>query len=115
MNNVDLHMHSIYSDDGEYSVFELIDMAKAKGMRLMAITDHDIAEANEDAITYAKQVGIDYLPGIEISCRHDGVDLHVLGYDIDHRNPIWQQRYKALMADYQIGIVKVVALLNDYI
>ncbi|MEA5018519.1 MAG: PHP domain-containing protein [Erysipelotrichaceae bacterium] len=115
MNNVDLHMHSIYSDDGEYSVFELIDMAKAKGMRLMAITDHDIAEANEDAITYAKQVGIDYLPGIEISCRHDGVDLHILGYDIDHRNPIWQQRYKALMADYQIGIVKVVALLNDYL
>lgn len=41
MSIIDLHMHSFYSDDGEYTPTQLVDMCHESGIQIMAITDHN--------------------------------------------------------------------------
>ena len=82
---IDLHMHSNYSDDGTYTPLELVKQCASKGVRLMAITDHNCAKANEEAEKAAKEQGIHYIPGIEIDCAYEGANFHMLGYRIDYR------------------------------
>ncbi|MDD4642932.1 MAG: PHP domain-containing protein [Erysipelotrichaceae bacterium] len=115
MNNVDLHIHSIYSDDGQYQVKELLDIAKANEIALLSITDHDRALANHDALSMIKDYDMSYLTGIEISCQYQGIDLHVLGYGIDHLDPIWEKRFSKIVKNYNDIFHQVVAKLNDHL
>ncbi|MEA5026112.1 3',5'-nucleoside bisphosphate phosphatase [bioreactor metagenome] len=112
MTNVDLHMHSIYSDDGEFTVRELFAKAQAAGLKLISITDHDTAEANYEAEAIAAEYDMTYIPGIEVSCAYKDIDLHVLGYGIDYRNPKWQLRYHQIVMDYNKIFYQIVDLLN---
>ncbi|KAE9528960.1 PHP domain-containing protein [Testudinibacter aquarius] len=83
---IDLHMHSLYSSDGDFSPADLAAKCAAAGISLMSITDHNTVAATEEAITAAKQHGIRYLPGIEIDCMYENSGFHMLGYGIDYRN-----------------------------
>ena len=83
---IDLHMHSRYSDDGTYTPSELVEQCAAAGIRVMSVTDHNCARANEEAQRAAEEKGIRYIPGIEIDCTFKRVNFHVLGYGIDFRN-----------------------------
>jgi 3',5'-nucleoside bisphosphate phosphatase len=87
MEKIDLHMHSNHSD-GEFSPKELVEMASKKGISAMAITDHDKATANKEAEEYAKEKGIEYVSGIEITATPpEGVkELHIVGLFIDSEN-----------------------------
>lgn len=49
MSIIDLHMHSFYSDDGEYTPTQLVDMCHESGIQIMAITDHNWIKANNEA------------------------------------------------------------------
>lgn len=51
MNNkfIDLHMHSLYSDDGEFTPKELVEMCRDKGIEIMAIADHNSVRAVKEA------------------------------------------------------------------
>lgn len=80
---IDLHMHSRYSDDGEFTPSELVEQCAKKGIRMMSVTDHNCAKANEAASKAAKEKGITYIPGIEIDCTYQDTNFHVLGYGID--------------------------------
>lgn len=80
---IDLHMHSNYSDDGEFTPLELVEKCAAQGVDLMAVTDHNCARANKEAKEAAAKRGIRYLTGIEIDCTYEGAEFHVLGYGID--------------------------------
>ena len=82
---IDLHMHSMYSDDGEYTPTQLVDMCHEAGVKIMAIADHNWIKANEDAKKHADELGMTYIPAIEIDCAYKGVNLHVLGYGIDNQ------------------------------
>lgn len=81
---VDLHIHSLYSDDGEFFPAELVRQAKASGIKTMAISDHNCARANLEGAPAAAAAGISYIPAIEIDCVYEGVNLHLLGYGIDY-------------------------------
>lgn len=83
---IDLHMHSRYSDDGEYTPTELVQQCARAGVHMMSVTDHNCAKANEEAQKAAEKNGIRYLPGIEIDCTYEKVNFHVLGYGIDFRS-----------------------------
>lgn len=83
---IDLHMHSYYSDDGEYSPTGLVQKCKECGITIMSITDHNCVRAISEGQQAAKEAGIRFLPGIEIDCTFQGVNLHVLGYGIDYTN-----------------------------
>ena len=79
---IDLHMHSIYSDDGQFSPAALMRLCAEADVEIASVTDHNCARANEEAAREARALGILYLPGIEIDCSFAGVDLHLLGYGI---------------------------------
>ncbi len=81
----DLHCHSTCSD-GTCPPEELIDLAIANGLSGLSITDHDTVEAYATAIPYAKKKNFPLLSGIEFSCEHRGVSVHILGYAFSLRN-----------------------------
>lgn len=80
---IDLHMHSRYSDDGQFSPKELVEQCREHGVKIMAIADHNCVRANAEGIKAAAAAGITYIPAVEIDCTYEGVNLHVLGYGID--------------------------------
>jgi len=79
---IDLHTHSTASD-GKFSPAELVRHAQAMGIKVIALTDHDTLSGLEEASEEAARVGIEFIPGIEISAENDPGTLHMLGYFID--------------------------------
>ena len=79
---IDLHTHSNRSD-GTDSPAELVEKAKAAGLDIVAITDHDSTAGWDEAQAAADRVGITLVRGIEISTMLDGVSVHLLGYGFD--------------------------------
>lgn len=89
-NFIDLHMHTSYSDDGEYSPRELVDMVHKAGIRIMSIADHNSVKAVREAKKYAEALGMQYIAATEIDCTFEGVNLHVLGYGINVSNTAYE-------------------------
>lgn len=85
-NYIDLHMHSLYSDDGEFTPSQLVEMCHEKGIKIMAIADHNSVKAIDEAITKANELNIKYIPAIEIDCTYENINLHVVGYGIDYHH-----------------------------
>jgi hypothetical protein len=85
--SIDLHCHSIFSD-GILTVEELLTHAKKRGLKALSITDHDCIDGVETAKDFAAQINLEYVPGIEFSCKWENGDLHALGYFIDHKNEL---------------------------
>jgi predicted metal-dependent phosphoesterase TrpH len=81
----DLHMHTNYSD-GRLSPIQLIDLSKKSGITIISITDHDNVNGIEEAINYGNDLGIQVIPGVEISADIDDQEVHILGYFMDFRN-----------------------------
>lgn len=85
MLNVDLHCHSTVSD-GVLPPAAVAARAKAKGVDVWALTDHDevsgIAEAREAAVAF----GLKYITGVEISITWAGETVHIVGLQIDEKN-----------------------------
>ena len=80
----DLHIHSFYSNDGERSVADILDLCRANGIGLFSITDHNGIQGSREAAELCSQTGnISFIPGIEIDCNFQGTDLHLLGYGVD--------------------------------
>ena len=75
----DLHCHSTCSD-GTYTPEKLLEHAVAVGLKGISITDHDTLEAYKTATQVAKSLGIDLIPGVELSAFHKGTSVHILGY-----------------------------------
>ena len=75
----DLHLHSVYSD-GLNSPDEICRVAKARGVGLISITDHDTMAGLSAKIEGAKRHGLSYLAGWEISAYEHEEKIHVLGY-----------------------------------
>jgi predicted metal-dependent phosphoesterase TrpH len=82
----DLHSHTT-SSDGFTPPRELIRLARAGGVQVLAVTDHDTVDALPECLDEARAVGVRVLPGIEMSALFEGADVHVLGYGIDHAAP----------------------------
>ena len=82
MRYADLHTHT-YHSDGTRSPREVIDVARAHGIEIVCISDHDNLAAYFEIKTYADAQGVTLVPGVELSCIYDGVDVHVLAYAFD--------------------------------
>jgi 3',5'-nucleoside bisphosphate phosphatase len=79
---IDLHTHT-YCSDGSLSPLELIKNAKDAGLTTISITDHDSINAFQDAYVYGKEIGIEVIPGVEISTDLEDKEIHLLGYFIN--------------------------------
>lgn len=81
----DLHLHTTASDGSlspRDTVFRIADL----GAELIAVTDHDTVDGLDEAAEAARERGVRFIPGIEISARVTS-EIHVLGYNIDYKNP----------------------------
>ena len=83
---IDLHTHTTASD-GSLSATELVQLAKQQGLSALAVTDHDSVAALPEALAAGQRLGIRIIAGIEISCLHRDIELHILGYFIDQDHP----------------------------
>ena len=81
MKTIDLHVHTTASD-GTASPAEAVKLAKAAGLSAIAITDHDTVSGYAEAAEAGKALGVEVIPGIEISTKY-GRAVHILGYYID--------------------------------
>lgn len=97
MSRIDLHLHTTHSD-GSFSAAEVLRFAHKAGVTALAITDHDIVSGIPDAIATGAELGIEIVPGVEISSCVGTTELHILGYCIDWQDPELIQRLAALRA-----------------
>jgi len=91
-NRADCHCHT-HCSDGSLSPTSLLDLAKARALDAISITDHDTIAAYPQALPYAQKLGIVLISGIEISAQFQQSSVHILGYGFDLSHP--------LLADYQ--------------
>jgi predicted metal-dependent phosphoesterase TrpH len=78
----DLHSHSIASD-GSLSPAELVTAAHAAGVDVLALTDHDTLDGLPEAAHTARGLGLQLVPGVEISVSWQSQTIHILGLNVD--------------------------------
>ncbi len=89
--NIDLHMHSSYSD-GAFTPSELIALAEKLDVRVVAIADHDSVAGIAEATVAGAAAAIEVIPAVELSVQfNDLSDVHLLGYGIDFRDEAFLQ------------------------
>ena len=76
---VDLHIHTTYSD-GIDSPEKIVSLAKSAGLGAIAITDHDTLDGVIPAVTAGLQQHLEVIPGIELGSEYGGEEIHILGY-----------------------------------
>jgi predicted metal-dependent phosphoesterase TrpH len=95
MGGVDLHTHTVASD-GTYRPSELVAEAARRGVRVLAVTDHDSTDGLAEAIETARaHPPLTIVPGIEINCDVEGAEIHVLGYGMDYEASWFQDFCRA--------------------
>ncbi len=94
-NTVDLHTHSTASD-GDLSPGDLLELAKENDLRILSLTDHDTVDGLADAEKRAGELGIIFVPGIEISAK-SSEELHIIGYYIEKDIPEFKEGVELLV------------------
>lgn len=114
---VDLHSHTIHSD-GNDTMAELMDNALARGVKVLALTDHDVLpqkmmktqDGQEvEPVSYALSKGLVFIPGVEYSCQTEIEDCHIVTLFCDWDDP----RMKALEEDISKSKVESYLALLD--
>jgi predicted metal-dependent phosphoesterase TrpH len=110
---VDLHCHSTASD-GTFSPTDVLKLAKERGLSALALTDHDTINGVAEASRVAAELGIDFLPGIEISAEypHPGT-MHILGYGIDPNSSVLRDLTATLLGGRDDRNPRIIAKLQE--
>ncbi|MFJ9501575.1 PHP domain-containing protein [Brevibacillus centrosporus] len=95
ITHADLHTHTKASD-GTCDPAENVRLAKEAGLAAVAITDHDTVAGVPSARKAAEELGIEVIPGIEVSSVERGQDIHVLGYFVPYEDEAFQERLVSL-------------------
>jgi predicted metal-dependent phosphoesterase TrpH len=95
-SRADLHTHSTFSD-GVLTPRELVELAYRRGVRVMALTDHDTTQGLPEAFAAAgRHPDFTLIPGIEMSTDVPGNEVHILGHFIDWQDADFERRLVAL-------------------
>lgn len=93
----DLHIHSTASD-GTLAPRDIVDRAARQGIPAIAITDHDTVAGVEEAIAEGARRGVTVVPAVELSAGAGERGMHIIGYFIDHTDPVLLDRLERLRA-----------------
>jgi hypothetical protein len=74
----------------------VVRQAKAGGLTAMALTDHDTVEGLAEAVAAGERLGVEIIPGVEISAQFPGGTMHILGLFVDYHNGLLDQRLAVL-------------------
>ena len=95
MRNYDLHNHSTRSD-GLLSPTALIELATRTGTEALALTDHDTVDGVEEAAAAASRLGLEFIPGVEISVSWGETTVHVVGLQVDPSSAVLRAGLESL-------------------
>jgi 3',5'-nucleoside bisphosphate phosphatase len=110
---VDLHSHSTASD-GTFAPGEVVRLALESGLSGLALTDHDTIGGVEEAAEEARRLGIDLIPGIEISCEFPAPGtMHLLGYGVDPHSEVLRDLTSRLIEGRDNRNPRIVQKLNE--
>jgi 3',5'-nucleoside bisphosphate phosphatase len=110
---VDLHTHTTASD-GTFTPRELVEEAARRGLRVLAVTDHDSTEGLADALDeVARHAPLQIVPGIEINCDVEGAEIHILGYYMDYEAPWFQEFCRAQREERRDRVRRIAARLGE--
>lgn len=113
MSYIDLHMHSIYSNDGEFEPKELVDQCLERKVKYFSIADHNCVRGIHEAKLYCRDKDIEIIPAVELDCVYDGINLHVLGYGIDYESPVFNKIEENIILQEQTASQKRIKLIRD--
>lgn len=108
----DLHTHS-QASDGMQPSSENVRIAYNKGLAAVAITDHDTVAGVEEALAAGEEYGIIVVPGVEISTRLEGKEIHVLGYYVDVKDPEFLNRLETLRRTREERNILILEKINE--
>ncbi len=86
MKTCDLHTHTTASD-GSDTPEELVRLAEKAGLSAISITDHDTTAGLARGEETARQLGMEFIPGVELSVSYPRGNMHLLGYYINPESP----------------------------
>ncbi|PVX27874.1 MAG: hypothetical protein CW716_00035 [Candidatus Bathyarchaeum sp.] len=117
---IDLHIHSKTCSDGNMSVNEIIEEAKARNIELMSITDHDAIGCQTQAEALAQKNGIRYVTGVELNVTFShpnyrngkSVSLDLLGYQFDVNNKTLTDKLKEIAKYRKKRAAEILEKLN---
>jgi len=117
MKFADLHLHTRYSD-GSYTPEELAREAARQRFAAIAVTDHDTLDGIPESLRAGDEFGIEVIAGVEITCRVETQEIHLLGYlfgdtwkneslraVLDHSRRVREQRVAQFVVKFnELGI-----------
>lgn len=112
MEKIDLHVHSNYSD-GTLSPTQLVSLAKEKGLRAFALTDHDTTSGLAEAFSAAENTDMEMIPGIEFSTKYHNCDVHIVGLDMNYQEETFQKQIHYFQHSRDIRNKKMIQKLQD--
>ncbi|OCL25559.1 phosphatase [Orenia metallireducens] len=112
MKKIDLHIHTIASD-GSFTPTELIEEAKRRDLSVIAVTDHDTVAGVEEAIKKGRELGIEVIPGIELTTYYQGERIDILGYCIDYKNDKLLEIIDNLQNSREVRAKQILDKLSD--
>jgi hypothetical protein len=110
---IDMHMHSTASD-GTFTPTQLVEEACRRGLKAMALTDHDTIDGLEEAIEVGKELGVEVVSGIEFSTEYQGKEIHILGYFLEINNQILIDKLEELRLDREERTKLMLKKLEKY-
>lgn len=112
INKADLHTHTTHSD-GHFTPGELVMKARSAGIDILGITDHDNVSAIYEAIEKGRELGVEIIPGVEISSDIKDREIHILGYFVDPDSPELEHYLKFFREERIKRATRIVKKLND--
>jgi len=112
----DLQSHSTHSD-GALPAASVVQRAAQAGVELLALTDHDTVSGVSEALSAGEQHSLRVVPAIEISALDQHAaparELHILGYNIDHRSPLLTDALAGFLADREQRTLRMATALEE--
>lgn len=108
----DMHSHSTASD-GSHSPTELVELAATAGLDGLALTDHDTVAGIAEAMEAGARLGVEVIPGIELSIQEDDEDIHMLGFWINHESAALRSDLDEILTMRERRIESMLGLLGE--
>jgi len=113
VDDIDLHIHSKYSTDGEFAPDRLVEMCSEAGIRIMAVTDHNTVKAIDEAQRAAGEYDIRYIPAVELDCVYMDAELHIIGYCIDYRSADFEAAERNVSGQFRSYSAEILELTRQ--
>jgi predicted metal-dependent phosphoesterase TrpH len=107
----DLHSHTTASD-GTLEPADHVRWAAKQGLACLGITDHDTIAAWPEALATGEEVGIEIVPGCELSTEVANTEVHILAYYFNPLEPVMAEMLARMRGGRRARAVETVALLH---